>query len=62
MVDNPGKTHEFLGYSLDDVDSEYLDFDLVDGAVSVIDFPNASNFTKLAWILMICQRVVVESD
>lgn len=49
-------------YPSDDVESEYLIFELIDGAAAEIDFANAPPFVKLSWILCVTRFTVVDDD
>lgn len=56
------RIHEVLGYALDDVESDYLPFELVESVTKEIDFFSADDITKLSWTLMICRLPVVTDD
>ena len=60
MFDNDDDTA--WNFPQDDVESEFLIYELIDGAAETIDFHNASAFVKLSWILCVTRFTVVDNS
>lgn len=62
MTDQFPKLHEILGFPLDDVESEFIDYHLIDSLTTELDLEHESDFVKLAWALMAIRIPIVRYD